>query len=167
MLHEIYCEQFHQKRIVFNPGLSVVLGSNAGDNSIGKSTFLLIIDYVFGGSTYAGTTDIIENVGSRKYKHDPRNPIGTAIAMLLMPLGLGLLAFNEMGLFPARYDRILLVIGNAINGGAIELATLSAIHVSRKSGRKKDARTGIVVACLVGICFLVGLTCMIFMPFAP
>ena len=28
---------------------------------------------------------------SRKYKHDPRNPIGTAIAMLLMPLGLGLL----------------------------------------------------------------------------
>lgn len=27
MLHEIYCEQFHQKRIVFNPGLSVVLGT--------------------------------------------------------------------------------------------------------------------------------------------
>ena len=64
MLHEIYCEQFHQKRIVFNPGLSVVLGTNTGDNSIGKSTFLLIVDYVFGGSTYAGTTDIIENVGS-------------------------------------------------------------------------------------------------------
>ena len=104
---------------------------------------------------------------SRKYKHDPRNPMGANIAMLLMPLGIGLLTFNEMGLFPARYDRILLVIGNAINGGAIELATLSAIHVSRKSGRKKDARTGIVVACLVGICFLVGLTCMIFMPFAP
>ena len=53
MLHEIYCEQFHQKRIVFNPGLSVVLGTNTGDNSIGKSTFLLIVDYVFGGSTYA------------------------------------------------------------------------------------------------------------------
>ena len=104
---------------------------------------------------------------SRKYKHDPRNPIGTAIAMLLMPLGLGLLAFNEIGFFPARYYRILIVIGNVINGGAIELATLSAIHVSRKSGRKKDARTGIVGACLVGICFLVGLTCMIFMPFAP
>ena len=42
MLHEIYCEQFHQKRIVFNPGLSVVLGTNTGDNSIGKSTFLLV-----------------------------------------------------------------------------------------------------------------------------
>ena len=104
---------------------------------------------------------------SRKYKHDPRNPIGTAIAMLLMPLGLGLLAFNEIGFFPARYYRILIVIGIGLGGGGAELLTLSAIHVSRKSGRKKDARTGIVVACLVGICFLVGLTCMIFMPFAP
>lgn len=63
MLHEIYCDQFHQKRIVFNTGLSVVLGTNTGDNSIGKSTFLLIVDYVFGGNTYAETTDIINNVG--------------------------------------------------------------------------------------------------------
>ena len=35
--------------IVFNSGLSVVLGTNTGDNSIGKSTFLLIVDFVFGG----------------------------------------------------------------------------------------------------------------------
>lgn len=34
---------------------------------------------------------------SRKYKHDPRNPIGANIAMLLMPLGIGLLAFNDWG----------------------------------------------------------------------
>lgn len=64
MLHEICCNQFHQKRIIFNSGLSAVLGTNTGDNSIGKSTFLLIIDYVFGGSTYAQMTDIINNVGS-------------------------------------------------------------------------------------------------------
>ena len=64
MLREIYCDKFHQKQIVFNSGFSVVLGTNTGDNSIGKSTFLLIVDYVFGGSTYAGTADIIENVGS-------------------------------------------------------------------------------------------------------
>ena len=64
MLHEIYCDQFHQKQIIFNPGLSVVLGTNTGDNSIGKSTFLLIVDYVFGGSAYAQTTDIINNIGS-------------------------------------------------------------------------------------------------------
>ena len=101
---------------------------------------------------------------SRKYKHDPRNPIGVNIAMLLMPLGIGLLTFNEMGLFPVRYDRILLVIGIGLGGGGAELLTLSAIHVSRKSGRKKDARTGIVGACLVGIFFLMILTCMIFMP---
>lgn len=64
MLHEICCDKFYQKRVVFNPGLSVVLGTNTGDNSIGKSTFLLIVDYVFGGSTYAQTEDIIRNVGS-------------------------------------------------------------------------------------------------------
>lgn len=63
MLYEICCNQFHQKQIVFNPGLSVVLGTNTGDNSIGKSTFLLIVDYVFGGSTYATMADIINNVG--------------------------------------------------------------------------------------------------------
>ena len=44
MLREIYCDKFYQKQIVFNPGLSVVLGTNTGDNSIGKSTFLLIVD---------------------------------------------------------------------------------------------------------------------------
>ena len=63
MLYEICCDQFHQKRIVFNAGLSVILGTNTGDNSIGKSTFLLIVDFVFGGSTYSETTDIINNVG--------------------------------------------------------------------------------------------------------
>ena len=62
MLHEIYCDFFHQKQITFNPGLSVVLGTNTGDNSIGKSIFLLITDYVFGGSKYAETEDIINNV---------------------------------------------------------------------------------------------------------
>lgn len=101
---------------------------------------------------------------SRKYKHDPRNPIGANIAMLLMPLGIGLLAFNEIGFFPARYYRILIVIGIGLGGGDAELLTLSIVHVCRKGGKKKDARTGIVGACLVGIFFLVILTCMIFMP---
>lgn len=64
MLYEIYCEQFHQKQIHFSDGLNVVLGTNTGDNSIGKSTFLLIVDYAFGGSTYANTPDITNNVKS-------------------------------------------------------------------------------------------------------
>ena len=38
MLHEICCDQFYQKQIVFNPGLSVVLGTNTGDI---KATTLL------------------------------------------------------------------------------------------------------------------------------
>ena len=62
MLREIFCDAFHQKRIQFNDGLSVILGTPTGTNSIGKSTFMLIIDFVFGGATYAGAEDIIRNV---------------------------------------------------------------------------------------------------------
>ena len=64
MLTEIICNAFHQKRVQFNPGLNVVLGTNTGDNSIGKSTFLLVIDYVYGGKLYASSEDIINNVGA-------------------------------------------------------------------------------------------------------
>lgn len=63
MLYEIYCDKFYQKQIKFNDNLSVILGTNSGDNSIGKSTFLLIVDFVFGGNTYANKEDIITNVG--------------------------------------------------------------------------------------------------------
>lgn len=62
MLYEIYCQEFHQKRIMFNEGLNVVLGTNTGDNSIGKSTFLMIVDFVFGGNTYSKAPDIQKNV---------------------------------------------------------------------------------------------------------
>lgn len=62
MLREIYCEEFHQKKIEFSDGLNVVLGTKTADNSIGKSTFMLVVDFVFGGSTYAKSTDILNNV---------------------------------------------------------------------------------------------------------
>ena len=64
MLKEIYCKKFHQKTIKFNDGLNVVLGTETGNNSIGKSTFLLIIDFVFGGMTYTKSTDISNNIGN-------------------------------------------------------------------------------------------------------
>ena len=64
MLAEIYCEEFHQKKIVFYNTLNVVLGTNTGDNSIGKSTFMLIVDFAFGGNTYAKSSDILNNIGS-------------------------------------------------------------------------------------------------------
>lgn len=47
MLKEIFCSKFKQSKIEFHKGLNVILGDNNGSNSIGKSTMLLIIDYVF------------------------------------------------------------------------------------------------------------------------
>lgn len=57
MLVEIQCDKFisydkPRKPIVFHGGLNTVLGGQSADNSIGKSTFLLIVDYAFGGDTY-------------------------------------------------------------------------------------------------------------------
>lgn len=63
VLYEIICDKFKKKRIEFHPGLNTVLGTEQGDNSIGKSTFLLIIDFIFGGTDYAVSQDIIKNVG--------------------------------------------------------------------------------------------------------
>jgi len=76
MLCEINCKEFAQKKIEFADTLNVVLGTNSGDNSIGKSTFMLIIDFVFGGNTYANSKDIKDNVGDHdiffkfKFKED-------------------------------------------------------------------------------------------------
>ena len=49
--------------IVFKEGLNVVLGKNDGAMSIGKSSALLAIDFVFGGDTY------IKSDGVRKEGH--------------------------------------------------------------------------------------------------
>lgn len=67
MLKEVYCELFKSTagprgRIQFHQGLNTVLGGEAADNSIGKSTFLLILDYCFGGETY-GKTNVKNYVG--------------------------------------------------------------------------------------------------------
>ena len=67
MLSEIRCDAFKSHgetrgTIVFHPGLNTILGGAAANNSIGKSTFLLIVDYCFGGETY-GKSDIKNHVG--------------------------------------------------------------------------------------------------------
>ncbi len=49
--------------IIFKEGLNVVLGKNDGKMSIGKSSALLAIDFVFGGDTY------IKSDGVRKEGH--------------------------------------------------------------------------------------------------
>ena len=56
MLVEVMCDEFkdHGKprgRISLKPGLNTVMGSASGSNSIGKSTFLMIIDFIFGKLT--------------------------------------------------------------------------------------------------------------------
>ena len=65
MLVEIRCDKFAEefRSIKLNAGLNTVLGSSGGDNALGKSTFLWIIDYAFGGDSYCSAgSDVKENV---------------------------------------------------------------------------------------------------------
>lgn len=67
MLKQIRCDKFLEEyqTINFNAGLNTVLGSTGGNNAIGKSTFLQIIDYAFGGEEYCRSfhRDIKAHVG--------------------------------------------------------------------------------------------------------
>ncbi|MCQ6268244.1 DUF2326 domain-containing protein [Fictibacillus sp. WQ 8-8] len=69
MLYEIICDRFMQTRVEFHAGLNTVLGDDFGSNSIGKSTFLMIIDFVFGGKDYVmKSSDIQRNIGNHEIK---------------------------------------------------------------------------------------------------
>lgn len=68
MLVEIICDKFENKKISFKSGLNVIEGTDDGDNSIGKSTILLIIDFVFGGNTYAEKSEIYKNIDNHDIK---------------------------------------------------------------------------------------------------
>lgn len=69
MLLEIRCEEFKDKGkirnpIIFRPGLNTIMGASRASNSIGKTTFLLVIDFVFGGRDYVMlNNDVTKNVG--------------------------------------------------------------------------------------------------------
>lgn len=65
MLKEIFCSKFKHPKIKFHKGLNIILGDNNGSNSIGKSTMLLIVDYVFGGDTYT-KSDVIDHIGQHE-----------------------------------------------------------------------------------------------------
>ncbi|CAM3061203.1 DUF2326 domain-containing protein [Paenibacillus sediminis] len=68
MLKQINCEIFREKGIIFHEGLNVVLGDNLGSNSIGKSTLLMIIDFVFGGNTYiTHNKDVVTRLGHHEF----------------------------------------------------------------------------------------------------
>ena len=69
MLVEIKCDEFKSNGTVrpaiqFSKGLNVVLGDSEASNSIGKSSFLLIVDFVFGGNSYVTKAlDVQKKVG--------------------------------------------------------------------------------------------------------
>lgn len=52
MLKEIHCTFFNHASITFHQGLNIVLGDDDAKNSIGKSTALMIIDFVHGGRSF-------------------------------------------------------------------------------------------------------------------
>jgi hypothetical protein len=74
MLVEIQCEEFMSNGeirppITFHKGLNAVLGTSGGSNAIGKSTFLLIIDFVFGGNDYVRlSADTMSHIGDHTIK---------------------------------------------------------------------------------------------------
>lgn len=68
MLKEIKSSIFREKKIQFHKGLNVVLGDDKASNSIGKSTLLMIIDFIFGGETYIKhNRDVITNMGEHSF----------------------------------------------------------------------------------------------------
>lgn len=68
MLVRIKSSIFTEDTIEFHEGLNVVLGDNKGSNSIGKSTLLMIVDFVFGGKTYINhNSDVVANLGHHDF----------------------------------------------------------------------------------------------------
>jgi len=71
MLKKIICDKFVTQPLDFRNGLNAVLGSSGGSNAIGKSTFLLILDFVFGGDDYIKTaSDVFERVGHHQINYE-------------------------------------------------------------------------------------------------
>ena len=69
MLKKIMCDVFSQKEIYFHSGLNAIVGDDVASNSIGKSTMLMIIDFIFGGDDYITKNhDVMENLGHHIFK---------------------------------------------------------------------------------------------------
>ena len=79
MLYEIECNQFAETKngikvprgpIRFHEGLNTVLGDKTAENSIGKSTFLLALDFCFGGDDYMNrkVNNVLNFVENHTYK---------------------------------------------------------------------------------------------------
>ncbi|RQW23325.1 DUF2326 domain-containing protein [Bacillus sp. C1-1] len=70
MLKKIKSEIFNEEENTINlhRGLNVVLGDNKGSNSIGKSTVLMIIDFIYGGKAYiTHNKDMVQRLGHHEF----------------------------------------------------------------------------------------------------
>tara|TARA_B100000287_G_scaffold433693_1_gene496043 strand:+ start:2550 stop:4157 length:1608 start_codon:yes stop_codon:yes gene_type:complete len=68
MLIEIRCDKFREKTIEFHSGLNVVLGDSVATNSIGKSTLLMVLDFVYGGESFLDhNKDVVDELGDHDY----------------------------------------------------------------------------------------------------
>lgn len=68
MLKYIECEWFTDKRITFKEKLNVVVGDRVNSNSIGKSTLLKVVDFIYGGDTLiTHSKDVHETLGHHSY----------------------------------------------------------------------------------------------------
>lgn len=64
MLKELRCAQLIEKKLEFNSGLNVLTGPDDGENSIGKSSVLMLLDFSFAGNDFIKLcSDVIDNVG--------------------------------------------------------------------------------------------------------
>ena len=72
VLTELYCDKFKHTApypLIFNNGLNIVLGTEGATNSIGKSTFLMILDFVFGGNDYLTLSkDVKAHIGNHNFR---------------------------------------------------------------------------------------------------
>lgn len=67
MLKQIKCSLFTESVITFHKGLNTVVGDDNAANSIGKSTALMIIDFVFGGDDYIRKSDAVQNLEPHEF----------------------------------------------------------------------------------------------------
>lgn len=69
MLKVLKCSLFRTKEIIFKDGLNAVIGDDNASNSIGKSTLLMLIDFVFGGSDFlTANKDVVAELGHHEYQ---------------------------------------------------------------------------------------------------
>jgi hypothetical protein len=69
MLIEISCDIFREKVLRLHPGLNTVIGDPGAANSLGKSTTLMVIDFVFGGDSFLKfNADVVRELGDHAYR---------------------------------------------------------------------------------------------------